>query len=92
MEREAAMKRDNRRFQSRCGVRGSGVYTCGRCGKRTRETGDGESSNELCRACLRICYWENHHSDECHDDKINFEDCQQCNADGYNEAYVKGKP
>lgn len=31
--------------------RGSGVYTCECCGKRTRETGEGESDCGLCLYC-----------------------------------------
>ena len=30
------------------------VYTCHRCGKRTRETGKGESHFEACVACFKI--------------------------------------
>ena len=66
-------KKDNRRFQ-----RGSGVYTCHMCGKRTRETGDSESGVDLCNRCLWLCYWENHHNDNCDDSSIPKEECPQC--------------
>jgi cytochrome c553 len=32
-------------------ARGSGKYTCVECGKSTRETGNGESSANLCAEC-----------------------------------------
>ena len=35
---------DNRRFR-----RGSGTYKCVVCGQLTRETGEGESSVEMCK-------------------------------------------
>lgn len=54
------MNKDNRRFQ-----RGSGVYTCGRCGKLTRETGEHESYVEMCAKCQEICGQENLYSDGC---------------------------
>jgi len=45
----------NQRFQRRSGVHGAfskgGVYTCDFCGKRTRETGEGESDLGICRFC-----------------------------------------
>lgn len=62
---------DNRKFQ-----KGSGVYTCGWCGKYTRETGSGESKLELCAACMRIAETENAHSDHDHDG--NVWDCEEC--------------
>lgn len=36
----------NSRFQ-----RGSAVFTCGECGKKTRDTGKGEASVEMCAKC-----------------------------------------
>jgi hypothetical protein len=39
------------------------VYKCGRCGKMTRETGEDESSLELCAYCLLISYAENGFND-----------------------------
>ena len=44
--------------------RGSGCYNCNSCGKRTRETGLGESQVELCRDCLESSELENSISDE----------------------------
>ena len=44
---------------------GSGCYVCRVCGKRTRETGAGESSCELCLRCYEWAGIENHHSDCC---------------------------
>lgn len=47
---------DNRRFQ-----KDSGVYTCECCGKRTRETGNGESMSggSYCAFCLELLEQEN---------------------------------
>ena len=42
---------------------GSGVYTCECCGKRTRETGDGESFCQLCAKCYFEGGLVNEHSD-----------------------------
>jgi hypothetical protein len=39
------------------------VYTCVVCGKKTRETGDGESSCNLCKKCYYEGGLENEHSD-----------------------------
>ncbi len=47
------------RFEQRFG----GLYTCGNCKKQTRETGDGESSVELCARCYYEAGLENEHSD-----------------------------
>lgn len=54
-------KRNSNRFQSgRGGWKGTApVYKCGRCGKMTRETGEDESSLELCAYCLLYSYAEN---------------------------------
>ena len=41
---------------------GSGCYTCGCCGKRTRSTGD-EGNVRLCATCYDLGGWENSHSD-----------------------------
>jgi hypothetical protein len=35
------------------------VYTCTDCGKRTRETGEGESQHELCAFCFMKASWHN---------------------------------
>lgn len=39
------------------------VYTCRICGKKTRETGDGESSVDACAKCYYEGGLENEHSD-----------------------------
>lgn len=39
--------------------RGSGCYTCLICGKRTRETGGGESGCNLCVRCMEVSGHEN---------------------------------
>lgn len=44
-------------------AKGSAVYTCLSCGKRTRETGSGESDNHLCVACYDESGEENYHLD-----------------------------
>ncbi len=43
--------------------KGSGAYTCGDCGKLTRETGHGESDCELCAFCFLSAMLENGYSD-----------------------------
>jgi len=48
----------NSRFQ-----KGSGVYKCNWCGKRTRETGEGESLVGICRHCWDEVGWENYIAD-----------------------------
>lgn len=37
----------------------SGAYTCGCCGKLTRDTGRGEAEVSLCAECLLVNYVEN---------------------------------
>jgi len=64
----------NSKFQ-----RGSGVYECRCCGKRTRETGSGESGSGLCADCFNDAGLENEHSDGHHDDEPK-PGCPQCNA------------
>ncbi len=71
-------RRDNRRFQPNFGS--APVYACASCHKRTRETGDGESSCGLCRKCYRHGGAENHHSDNGHDGPM--EGCLVCEKDG----------
>jgi len=51
----------NNRFQ-----RGSALYTCRSCGKRTRETGSSESNNLLCAKCYEEGGLENEHEDGHH--------------------------
>lgn len=43
--------------------KGSGIYTCEECGKKTRETGDGESWVRMCRRCWDLGGLENSLSD-----------------------------
>jgi hypothetical protein len=52
--------RNNGRFQG--GFAGA-VYKCGCCGKMTRETGEDESSCQLCAYCYIEAGWENSLSD-----------------------------
>lgn len=70
------------RFQPR-----SGCYKCVSCGKRTRDTGVGEASLELCAFCFHEATLENEHydygpDDEEHDKKM----CPICNPGGYAKA------
>ena len=39
-------------------TKGTGVYTCGCCGRRTRDTGDG-AINGLCSTCYDLAGFEN---------------------------------
>lgn len=55
---------------------GSGAYTCNSCGKRTRETGEGESELQLCAACLDEAGLENEHWDYGHDEPVA--GCPEC--------------
>lgn len=68
---------DNRRFR-----RGSGAYNCFSCGKRTRDTGQGEASLELCLACMNESERVNYHSDQDHDRTLGSivdpRDCSLC--------------
>jgi hypothetical protein len=70
------MTKDNRRFVKRGDPATSGVYTCWMCGKKTRETGEGESSFELCKRCLHITQMENEHFDYGHPE--HHDDCPEC--------------
>jgi len=76
-------KRNHSRFK-----RGSGQYKCHACGKQTRETGDDESSCQLCRACFRDSSWENHHNDN-HDLAVAKESCNECKTAGFTVEWVK---
>lgn len=49
---------------------GSGTYSCLACGKKTRDTGQGEGDLRLCAACLDEAGLENEHMDEGHDDPV----------------------
>ena len=44
------MEKKVSRFSKKVGT----TYTCHRCGKLTRETGNDESSYELCRKCFEV--------------------------------------
>lgn len=57
------------------GGRAGSTYICAGCGKRTRETGEGESGVELCKKCFVIASQENSHSDN-HDGRMA--DCAEC--------------
>ena len=54
------MSRDNRRFQ-----KGSGLFTCICCGKRTRDTGHDGALNSVCEYCHEVGGWGNMLSDNC---------------------------
>lgn len=56
--------------------KGSGTYKCSWCGKQTRETGDGESSVEMCSLCYEIAGVENMHSDDGHEGMMY--ECSEC--------------
>ena len=60
-----------KRFQ-----KGSAVYTCKDCGKKTRETGYGESDLRMCAACFVVSSAENTHSDQGHGGGLK--DCKIC--------------
>jgi hypothetical protein len=73
-------KRNNSRFQPSSPFGGpGGTYICRMCGKRTRETGQDESSCGLCKSCFNECNMENEHSDGYHDDNKR-DDCPDCKA------------
>ena len=57
-------------------LRGSGVYTCRSCGKKTRETGESESFVELCAKCNYEAGLENEHNDDGHNG--SFKNCLLC--------------
>ena len=61
----------NSRFQ-----RGSAVYTCDSCGKRTRETGNSESYCGMCAKCYDDGGIENGHTDNGHPYRLL--DCPLC--------------
>lgn len=56
-----------------------GCYLCLGCGKKTRETGEGESDCELCRDCYEKAGLENEHNDGHHQDK-KIVNCIKCNS------------
>ena len=70
------------RFQSRAFSKPT--YKCRCCNKTTRETGDDESSVELCRACYRDATAENDHLDN-HDTPVD--GCRFCIAEAAGEGW-----
>lgn len=58
--------------------RGSGVYTCRVCGKRTRDVHNEEGQAKLCSACYDEAGWENTHSDEGHASAPDLARCPIC--------------
>lgn len=56
--------------------RDGGLYVCRVCGKRTRETGEGESSCLLCKNCYNRGALENDHNDYGHSKKVD--NCPEC--------------
>lgn len=74
------MKKQYNRFQ-----KNSGVYTCISCGKKTRDTGNDETSCQLCKKCYVIGSIENHHNDNGHTGSIK--DCDDCQKKLFNLLY-----
>ena len=74
------MDRDMTRTHARFGRSsgGSGAYTCGECGKRTRDTGHGEAPLMLCKRCYVLASVYNVHDDNAHAGP--FESCPECRA------------
>ncbi len=72
----------NARFQ-----RGSAVYECGCCGKKTRETGSCESGCDLCLMCFDWAGEENAHSDNGHEGSPPEADCVICQNPGIGCAH-----
>lgn len=60
------------------------TYTCIICQKLTRETGDGESSVEMCADCYEWESQQNYHSDEGHTGEMSA--CPECMAQIYRSA------
>ena len=54
---------NNNRFGRTYSTKSSGCYTCGACGKKTRATGHGEESCQLCAFCYLEAGLENSYSD-----------------------------
>jgi hypothetical protein len=52
----------NNRFK-----RGSGVFECSECGRRTRDTGNYEHESGMCKWCVKVNECWNGHSDGAHD-------------------------
>ena len=77
-----AFTANNSRFQ-----KGSAVYTCRICDKRTRATGQSEEHAVLCANCFEECGNENEHLDT-HDAPVD--GCQYCDSSqsGANRAFT----
>ena len=56
--------------------KGSGLYVCRICGKKTRNTGNGEAEVRLCLSCYDDAGQENCHNDAGHEG--SFYDCPVC--------------
>jgi hypothetical protein len=67
------------RFQG--GIKGT-TYTCLECGKKTRETGDSESSVSLCAKCYEDAGLYNQHQDD-HSKRGPDPDCKWCKENGW---------
>lgn len=67
-------------------TKGSGVYECGCCGRKTRSTGRGDNENcELCEACFDLAGFENAWQDGNHAERDTPE-CERL----YAEIIAKG--
>lgn len=68
---------DARRFE-----KGSGVYKCRGCGRKTRSTGRGDNENvQMCTTCYDEAGFENEHSDGGHQSGDYLEECPTCRND-----------
>jgi len=74
------MKKHNR-FE-----KGSGVYVCACCGKKTRATDQDSAGVGLCHLCYEVAGFENMHSDDGHEGIL--QDCEIC-KEQMNEKYIK---
>ena len=72
------------KFQS-----GSGCYTCGCCGQKTRDTGRDEASVELCWSCYAESGITNTHGDNHGDRGKGEEECAEC-KDMYDKTWWDG--
>lgn len=78
------MKTRYDRFQ-----RGSGLYVCKSCGKKTRETSGGEGGTQLCRRCFDKSSQENAHSDH-HEGAMS--NCPECRAEAKRGGWTIDSP
>ena len=65
--------------------RGTGVYICHLCQKRTRETTSESAGVDLCEDCYEVAGYENQHSDSDHAGIL--QDCAIC-LDEMGERYA----